>query len=496
MAFAKSLQHIFKVKKVPQVIINRTRAVFLRASAWAVQVLARKMEEAFDPALSTHLAANSFVARVPPPRKRREANSHCNNFFMKRSLHRKLNLNIACILVMMTSLTNLCQAQQTVLKPLQGRHWVGTWATAIQAIDKPLMPPTPPGVADTTLRQVVRVSIGGQQLRVRFSNAFGAWGEGLKINAAQIAVSAGGNAIEPNTSKPLTFRGESAVTIPQGALMVSDPIDFDLAAGSDLAVTIHVNDTSNEITGHRSARGQVTFLQAGNAVSATDLPQAVSTNVWYYLSGVDVLAPATSAAVVCLGDSITDGKGSTEGTNRRWPDYLARRLQANTQTAQIGVLNQGIGGNAIWRGGIGQPALVRIERDVLAQPGARWLIVFEGINDLGGGKTTAEQLILGLEQIILRAKDGGLRVYGTTILPAGGSGYFNTEMEEKRQKVNNWIKNRGAFDAVIDLDTALRDPQNPTNLLAVADSGDHLHPSDRGHEMIAQAIEWKLFIEP
>jgi lysophospholipase L1-like esterase len=364
-------------------------------------------------------------------------------------------------------------------------------------MDNPLMSPTPPGMTDTTLRQVVRVSVGGKQLRVRFSNTFGSYdGEGLKINEAHVAVSAGGGAIKPGTSKPLTFRGQPSVTIPRGALIISDPLDFDLAAGSDLAVTVHVNDTANEITGHRSARGKATFLQAGNAVSATDLPQAVTTNVWYYLSGVDVLAPEAAAAVICLGDSITDGKGSTEGANRRWPDYLARRLQANPQTAQVGVLNQGIGGNNVWRGGLGQPALVRVERDVLAQPGARWLIVLEGINDLGGGKTTAEQVILGLEQIILKAKDRGLIVYGTTILPHGGSGsYFTPESEEKRQKVNNWVRNSGAYDAVIDMDAATRDPQDLTRLLQLADSGDHLHPSDEGYRMMANAIDLKLFIK-
>jgi lysophospholipase L1-like esterase len=399
-------------------------------------------------------------------------------------------------LVMVTSMANLCDAQPTVIKPTKGQHWVGTWATAIQAIDKPLMPPTPPGMADTTLRQIVRVSLGGKQLRVRFSNAFGPWGEGLKINEAHVAVSAGGGAIKPGTSKPLTFRGEYSVRVPQGALIISDPVDFDLAPGSDLAVTVHVNDTAQDITGHRSARGKGTFLQAGNAASATDLPQAVSTNVWYYLSGVDVLAPEAAAAVVCLGDSITDGKGSTEGANRRWPDFLARRLQANPQTAQVSVLNQGIGGNNVWRGGLGPPAVVRIQRDVLAQPGARWLIVLEGINDLGGGKTTAEQVILGLEQIVMQAKDRGLIVYGATILPCGESGYFKEqpELEGKRQKINNWIRTSGAFDAVIDLDAALRDPQNPTKMLAVADSGDHLHPSDRGHEMIAETVDLKLFM--
>lgn len=390
------------------------------------------------------------------------------------------------LLTLTVALAQLSHAQQAT-------RWVGTWAASAQAIDTPLMPP-PPGLADTTLRQVVHVSAGGKQLRVRFSNAFGPYGnDGLKINAAHIAVSASGSAIKPETDKALTFHGQPSVTIPRGALMVSDPVDFDLAPLSDLAVTVYLNDTSKEITGHRSARAKGTFLQSGNAIGATDLPQASSINVWYYLSGVDVLAPATAAAIVCLGDSITDGKGSTEGTNRRWPDLLARRIQSQKNAAPIGVLNQGIGGNGLWRGGIGQTGVVRLERDVLAQPGARWLIVLEGINDLGGKKTTADELIAAYEQVIVRAHDRDLLVYGATILPCGGSGYFSPELEAARQTINAWIRTSGAFDGVIDMDAATRDPQNPARLLPAADSGDHLHPSDEGYRLIADAVDLKLF---
>ena len=275
--------------------------------------------------------------------------------------------------------------------------------------------------------------------------------------------------------------------------MISDPVDFDLVPGSDLAVTIHVRETSTRVSGHRSARAKTTCLQAGDALSATSLPQSVSVNVWYFLAGVDVLAPGGAGAVVCLGDSITDGKGSTEGENRRWPDFLARRLQANPGTAGIGVLNEGIGGNCVWRGGIGQPAVARFERDVLAQPNARWLIVLEGINDLGGGRTSAAQLIAGLEQIVLRAKDRGLIVSGATILPCGGSGYFNPELEARRGTVNTWIRTSGAFDAVIDLDAVLRDPGDPARLLKAADSGDHLHLNDEGYRMVGASVDLALF---
>ncbi|OAM90200.1 hypothetical protein AW736_09450 [Termitidicoccus mucosus] len=353
------------------------------------------------------------------------------------------------------------------------------------------MPPSPPGLTDSTLRQIVRVSIGGKKVRVRFSNAFAGWGSDMKILEAQIAVSTGGHAIKTETAKALTFRGEKSVVVPRGWLMISDPIDFDLVPGSNLAVTIHVNGQTKDVTGHRGAR-TTTYVETGNAVSEKALPDAQEKTTWYYMCGVDVLAPESSGAVVCLGDSITDGKGATDNTNRRWPDFLARRLQANDATKQTGVLNQGIGGNGFF-GGLGQAALIRLERDVLTQPGVRWLIVLEGINDLGSGKITAEQVITAMEQTILRAHERGLRVYGGTILPCGGSSYFKSEIEERRQKVNEWIRTSGAFDAVIDFDAALRDPNDPAKLIKVADCGDHLHPSDEGYRMMAEAVDLKLF---
>jgi len=384
-------------------------------------------------------------------------------------------------------------AQATVVERVTGYHWVGTWASSAQEVERKLMPPDFPSLEDTTVRQVVHVSIGGERLRVRFSNAFADWRDDLTISTACIADSAGGSAINPETNKPLTFHGQSSVGIPYGTLMISDPIDFDLAPGSDLVVTIHVSRAPKKVTGHRSARGEVVFIQAGNAVTKADLPQAAKNKCWCYLCGVEVLAPSNSAAAVCLGDSITDGKGSTEGENRRWPDYLARRLLANQETADVGMLNQGIGGNGLWQGGIGQTAMQRLDRDVLAQPAVRWVLVLEGINDLGGGRTSAEELIVAYEQIIMRAHDQGLRVYGGTILPCGGSFYFKPGLEEKRQAINHWIRSSGAFDAVVDWDAALRDPQEPTRLLEAADSGDHLHPSDVGHRMIADAVDLTLF---
>lgn len=385
--------------------------------------------------------------------------------------------------------------QETFDKKDKNKRWVGTWAASAQEVESKLMPSEFQQLSDTTLRQVVRVSAGGEKLRIRFSNAFADWQDNLTISEACVAVSTGGNAVNPETVKSLTFNGNPSITIPYGILMLSDPLAFDLKAGSDLAITIHVAKAPKKTTGHRSARGEVVFIQAGNTVAEKELLKAVPNKCWYYLCGVEVLAPESGAAVVCLGDSITDGKGSTEGENRRWPDFLARRLQANPETDDIGVLNQGIGGNCLWAGGIGQTALQRLERDVLAQPSARWVILLEGINDLGGKRTTTEEIINSCWQIIARSRACGLQVYGSTILPCGESFYFSQELETKRQRINNWIRNSSPFDAVIDWDAVVRDPENPSRLRPEADSGDHLHLSDEGYRMMAEAVDMNLFLK-
>jgi lysophospholipase L1-like esterase len=373
----------------------------------------------------------------------------------------------------------------------EGR-WVGTWAASPQRTEPANMPPAP-GLADATLRQVVRVSLGGRRLRVRFSNAFGA--KPLAILSAQVATPARGPAIRAESRKPLTFGGRSSVTIPLGAPVVSDPVDFDLAQLSDLAVTIRVKDSTDAVTGHPGARC-TSFLQAGDAVAEPDLPRAVRTLHWYYLCGVDVDATdAKAAAVAVLGDSITDGRGSPTDGNGRWTDHLARRLHEGERTARIGVLNQGLGGNRLLNDGLGPNALARLDRDVLAQPGVRWLIVLEGINDLGTRSATAKDLIGAYEQIIRRAHAREIKVYGATILPCEGSFYFSLEIEAARQEVNTWIRGSGRFDAVIDFDAATRDPKKPSRLSAVADGGDHLHPGPEGYKIMAGAVDLQLFGE-
>jgi lysophospholipase L1-like esterase len=309
--------------------------------------------------------------------------------------------------------------------------------------------------------------------------------------SAQVAASAGGSAIKPASGKPLTFGGRISVTIPTGAPIVSDPVDFELAPLADLAVTIRVKAPTKAITGHPGARC-TSYLQVGDRMDAPDLPQATRTPHWYYLCGVDVESGG-AAAVAVLGDSITDGRGSPTDGNGRWTDHLARRLNEGEPAARVGVLNHGLGGNRVLNDGLGPGALARLDRDVLGQPGVRWLIVLEGINDLGTRSATARDLIIAYEQIILRSHALAIKVYGATLMPCEGSQYSTPELEVARQEVNKWIRESGRFDAVIDFDAATRDSGRPSRLSPAADGGDHLHPGARGYAIMAAAVDLKLF---
>jgi lysophospholipase L1-like esterase len=375
-----------------------------------------------------------------------------------------------------------------------GGQWVGTWGAAPQLTETRNLPPTP-GLASNTLRQVVHVSVGGRELRVRFSNAFG---DGpVTIQEAHIALSAEGSAIKVESDRALMFQGKSSVVIPAGEMIISDPLNFELAPLSDVAVTIDFAEAPHDVTGHPGSRA-TSWLQPGDAISAADLPAAAKTQHWYILTGIDVPAGKSAAAtVVAFGDSITDGHGSVTDKNNRWPDDLAKRLQANGETAGIGVLNEGIGGNCVVRGGLGPTALSRLQRDVLDQDAVRWMIVLEGVNDIGGSRgtnsTVAQNLIGAYQQIIDQAHARHIRVYGATILPFEGSMYFSPSHEAARAEVNDWIRTSGKFDGVIDFDAVTRDPANPSRLAAAADSGDHLHPGVHGYEMMARAIDLKLF---
>jgi lysophospholipase L1-like esterase len=373
--------------------------------------------------------------------------------------------------------------------------------SAQQLVEPGNLPPAP-GFVDTTLRQIVHVSIGGRTLRVRFSNEFGR--APLTLLAARVARSTGGSAIDPATDRALTFNGRPAAAIPEGAALVSDALEFELPQLSNLAVTIHVRGAPPDVTGHPGSR-TTSYLQAGNAVSAPALPDAVPVDHWYFLGGIEVRAPVSAGAVVILGDSITDGRGSTTNGNDRWPDVLAKRLQASPATTEVAVLNAGLGGNRLLRDGLGPNALARLDRDVLARPGVRWLVVLEGINDIGtaaGARAkrepaaTADDIIGAYAQIIERARAHGIRVYGATVMPFEGftyAGYYTPEGEADRRRLNEWIRTSGRFDAVIDFDAITGDPERPSRLSAAVDGGDHLHPSAAGYRIMGEAVELKLF---
>ena len=403
--------------------------------------------------------------------------------------------NVAAGLLSLTLAVLLFAAKR---QEISDDHWVATWGSAPQLGDAANAPPEP-GFNDSTLRQIVHVSLGGKHVRVRFSNAFGRGP--LTLTSVHVAMSAGASTIQANTDKQLLFNGNPSVVIPAGALMVSDPVSFDLPPLSDLAVTIHLDNVPEGTTVHPGSRA-TSYVEAGDLVSATELPKAAAVEHWYFLNGIDVTGSSSSACIVALGDSITDGAKSTTNKNGRWPDVLARRLQEKKGTAQIGVINEGIGGNRLVHDSIGPNALARFDRDVLGQSGVHWLIVLEGVNDLGTRGNAAsrgeqpaslEQLISAYEQIILRAHAHHIRVYGATILPYEGAHYFSPEGDRDRQAINQWIRTSGKFDGVIDWDAATRDPQHVMHLSAAADSGDHLHPADGGYQVMGDGVDLKLF---
>ena len=371
-------------------------------------------------------------------------------------------------------------------------RWVGTWACGPQLTEPANLPPAP--LANSTLRQFVHVTLGGNRLRLRFSNAFGTGS--VILNSVHLALaegtgSAGDGRIDPATDRRLTFQGASSVIMKPGETIFSDPCDYNLPPLTNLAVSIFLGEISaTTVTGHPGSR-TTSYIQPGNAVSVASLPTASRTAHWYLISGVEVGAGPANRAIVILGDSITDGRGSTTDRNNRWPDELAQRLSTNAPTAGVAVLNMGIGGNGIFRG-LGPSAQARFERDVLDQSGARWLVLFEGVNDLGGG-AGAQSLTNAYAQFVNRAHAANLRIYGATITPFGGNRYYTATHEAARQAVNRWIRNSGTFDAVIDFDAVVRNPVTLTNLVKTYDSGDGLHLNPAGYRAMAGAIDLSLF---
>ncbi|HKO20328.1 MAG TPA: SGNH/GDSL hydrolase family protein [Acidobacteriaceae bacterium] len=342
-------------------------------------------------------------------------------------------------------------------------------------------------------------------MRGHLSNRFGtAPLQFISVHVAR-SVAAASSKIDAATDKALTFSGSPDVTIPAGADYVSDPIVFRAAPFADVAISLRLQTAPAEETGHPGSRA-TSYVTHGDHVSEAELADAKKVEHWYFISGIDVAAPAAAVAVVTLGDSITDGHGATTDANNRWPDVLAKRLQANASTREVAVLNHGIGGNRILLDGLGPNALARFDHDVLAQAGARYLIVLEGINDIGTLSREHEvpatehdalirHIIAAYEQMIVRAHTHGIKVFGATILPFVGSGYYHpgSAAEADREAINAWIRAPGHFDAVIDLDKVTRDPEHPERLRTPFDSGDHLHPSPEGYAAMANAIPLSLF---
>lgn len=386
----------------------------------------------------------------------------------------------------------------------QAGNWVGSWA-ASQQLPEPQNSLAVEDLQDATLRQIVHLSVGGPELRVHVSNAFGK--APLHLTAVHVArpAAAGGGAIDPATDKALTFGGAQDVTVPAGAEFISDPVAFPVGPLSDLVVTLHMDAAPASQTGHPGSRA-TSYVAHGDLVSAANLPDAKKVEHWYQVSGVDVGLPVPGASVVTLGDSITDGHGATTNGNDRWPDVLAKRLQSGPKTRMVGVLNEGIGGNRLLLDGLGPNAVARVDRDVLAPAGVRYLIVLEGVNDLGTltrdhevgqaeHDAVVHRILSAYEQIALRAHAHGIKVIGATILPYGGSGYYHPgpANEADRQAINKWIRGSKSFDAVVDFDKVMQDPAHPDQMLPAYDSGDHLHPSAAGYRVMGEAIPLALF---
>lgn len=407
-------------------------------------------------------------------------------------------------------------------------HWVATWGTAelsarISAspaargaqVPAPVPAPAAPPAATTapaapppvpvltslnnqTLRMIVHTSIGGDTVRIRLVNAFGA--PTATVGAAHIAVRAKDSAIVSGTDRALTFSGKPTATMYAGQELVSDPVKLTVAPLSDLAISLYFTGNTGTPTNHPSGLHPAYVSKEGDFTGAPDIADPLMvTQSYYWIQGVDVLAPADAATIVAFGDSITDGARSTADTNSMWPAFLAARLQADKSMANISVVNAGISGNRILGDNVG--GVVRISRDAIDVPGVKWIILLEGINDISFAMRqvpltfSADDLIAAYRQVIEAAHLRGIKVIGCTLTPYGGSGGYRDAGEAIREAANDWIRNSGEFDAIVDFDAATRDSADPKRFRAEAGSPDMLHPGDPGYQLMADAIDLKIFSE-
>ncbi len=405
-------------------------------------------------------------------------------------------------------------AEATAAQP--DAHWVSAWGTAQQLApdvmpewtrpppvpDHPLqspIPPTPEHLVSQTVRMVVRTTIAGRRVRIRLSNRFGA--RPVAIGAAHIALHRQGSAIEPGTDRVITVGGHAAFVLPPGATMLSDPVSLAVPAPAELTVSLYVHGDSGPLTLHPLGL-HTTYVAKGDLTGKAVLPDARSNASYFWLSGVGVETTRRAGVIVALGDSITDGFRTTLDRNRDWPSVLSDRLRAVYPATDWAVLNMGYSGNRILRDGAGVSTLARLDRDVLVRAGATWIVLLDGINDIGWAalpgapsseQVTAQDLIAGDREIIERAHLHGIKVMGATLTPYLGVNTYSAQGEAIRQALNSWIRSGGAFDAVVDFDAVARDPAQPQQLRPEFDSGDHIHPNDAGNRAMAQAIAVKVF---
>ena len=376
---------------------------------------------------------------------------------------------------------------------LAGGHWVGTWGTAPQLVERHNNPPAP-GLTNNSLRQIVQVSIGGKKVRLKLTNEFSTEPTEIKAIELSIAKTAGSSSeIDEASTVSLTFDGKQSVTIPAGGMIVSDAVKFPIGNRENVAITIHYGQTSPSVSGHPGSRTS-SYLKEGNT---TDFTGAIRTDHWYNIQTLEVEASKKAGAVAILGNSITDGRGSTTNEQNLWADVLSRRLLANKATKNVGVLNMGIGGNCVLRGGLGPTGKDRYHRDLFGQEGVKWIILFEAVNDLGGarnGVQTAERIIDVYKEIIDEAHQKGIRVYGATITPFKGNNYYSADHEKGRSTLNEWIRTTELLDGVIDFDQAVRNPQDPEAMQKeFLFENDWLHFNAQGYETMGSSIDLNLF---
>ena len=391
----------------------------------------------------------------------------------------------------------MMMAAMTLSAKNEKLQYVATWTTAIQKVEPHNLAPEP-GLSGNSLRQIVEISFGGKEVALKLSNEFNTEEtEILGVELAEANTQGSSWHISTSTSTPLTFNGLRGVTMKPGEVIVSDPAAFKMKPRMNVAITIHFGKASNtDVTGHPGSRTS-SYIAKGDT---KDFRGAKETAHWYYINSLLVVTPqGKNGAIAAIGNSITDGRGTTTNGQNRWTDVLSKRLLKNKKTKNLSVLNLGLGGNCVLRGGLGPTANSRYQRDVLKQEGVKYAIVFEGVNDLGGsrdGEATAKELIESFKKMIGLAHEKGIKIYGATIMPFKGNGYYNESREKGRQMVNEWIRTSGEYDGVIDFDAYTRDPEQPDRLNpAFLFENDWLHPNASGYQKMGESIDLNLFME-